>query len=246
MRTLLFAALLWMIAPLVFGAHPLVTDDPGTQGRGNQQIEANTDWARQRDASAHIGSFTYTYGALDTLDVFLSAPQAFNAPSGLEDMSLGAKWRFHESETLSLAIEPQLFLPTGDETKSLGNGKTSMALTGILAYDTAPWRLLGNLALLVNRYKLQADRDANHSVIWRTSMSIWRILNHEWKLVSDMGIQRSVEKAADSNPGFLLAGFIYSPTPHLDLDAGVKFGLQCGACTAVPKRQGGVGLTVRF
>ena len=48
-KTLLLAAAVATALPLAAqAAHPLVTDDTGTQGDGNWQLEVNTDHTRTR------------------------------------------------------------------------------------------------------------------------------------------------------------------------------------------------------
>lgn len=246
LRGCLLAALLCGFAPLANATHPLVTDDPNTQGSAHHQIEANTDWATQEAAHAHVGTLTYSYGASDTLDVYVNVPLTFTAPSGLNDLSLGAKWRFLESDAFSAALKPELLLPTGDETKALGYGRAGAKLTAIVDYEARPWRLLGNVGVTVNRYKLPADRETMRNVIWQASASAWYALSEHWKMLSDVGIARAIDKASNALPGFVLAGLMYSPTPNLDLDAGMRVDLRCRTCSALSNRQVGVGLAARF
>jgi hypothetical protein len=231
---------------LVHGAHPLVSEDPDTQGDGGHQLEINTDWLRQQSAGRRIASLTYTYGASDTLDLYLSVPTTLGSPSGMNDVSAGVKWRFMDLDTYSFALKPELSLPTGDEMKSLGNGRASGTLTGVIAYDAKPWRLMANLGASINRYKLQSDRDANRSTTWRASASVWYAHGDRLMLVADTGIERDIDRKIESLPAFALVGAIYSPNPQLDLDAGIRFGLNCGQCSSQPRRQVGVGLTCRF
>lgn len=246
MRGLLLAALLGGLAPLAYATHPLVSDDPNTQGCGHHQIEVNTDWVTQDENRTRVGTFTYSYGVLDNLDVYANIPRTFTAPTGINDLSLGMKWRYQENDTFSSALKPELLLPTGDETQGLGYGRASARLTAIVAYDAQPWRLLGNAGVSVNRYKLQADRDTLRSIVWRASASAWYALNEQWKLLSDVGVERALDKDRNAYPGFVLAGMMYSPTPHLDFDAGMRFDLRCRACSALSNRQVGVGVAARF
>src|SRR5262249_49813742 len=154
-------------------------------GSGNHQIEINTDWGRLGGVDAQVASFTYTYGATNDLDVFASLPATLNTPSGVNDLSLGVKWRIPHSDGLVFAVKPELLLPTGDEPKALGNGRPGIRLTTVAAYGAAPWRLSGNIAVASYRYGLQADRDANRNVVWRASASAWYLPNNQWKLVGD-------------------------------------------------------------
>ena len=64
--------------PLAQAAHPLVTEDTGTQGQGHYQFEFSVDQTRTADAGAvvhnRVFSTTLTYGLTDTLDVAISLP----------------------------------------------------------------------------------------------------------------------------------------------------------------------------
>lgn len=235
-----------LICP-VYAAHPLVTDDTGTQDQGNSQLEANTDRIRANDSSrTNSAALTYSYGVLKNLDLFINTPLTLSAPSGINDVSLGAKWRFYENGPASLALKPELLLPSGNADKGLGNGRASAALTLIGTYDAAPWAWHANLAINLNHYRLQADQDANRSVLWRASLAATHALNEQWKLVFDTGIARNRDSSSRLTPAYVLGGVIYSPAPSLDLDAGIRYGLGCRSCGAELDRQIGFGLTWRF
>lgn len=247
MRSNLLALLLsGLLGQSAYAAHPLVTDDTNTQDQGNSQIEANTDRVRQTGGYSSVGTLTYSYGATGNLDVYVNTPMTFSSPSDINDAALGVKWRFIETDVASMALKSELLLPTGNENKDLGNGRTSMSMTLIGSYDAAPWTLHGNLAVTFNRYALQSQRDENRSLVWRMSAAAWYALNEKWRLVTDIGIARNIEKNSDAHPGYLVLGAIYSPRDNLDLDAGWRMGLGCGECAAQIKRQFGVGLTWRF
>jgi hypothetical protein len=227
-------------------AHPLITDDTGTQDKGHYQIETNTDRAMHDGITTHVGAFSYTAGLLTNLDIFVNAPISFSAPARINDISLGAKWRLFEAGAASIALKPELLLPTGDQNKGLGNGLASVALTMIGSYDAAPWFLHGNLWLARNRFALQADREANRRSLWRVSAAAWYAISEQTKLVLDAGIDRNWDKQSEANPAYVLAGVIYSPITSVDIDAGVKFGLGCNSCNNKIGHQAGIGLTWRF
>ncbi|WBX84229.1 transporter [Sphingosinicella microcystinivorans] len=62
---------------------------------------------------------------------------------GLGDVSVKSKWNFHKSEGggLSLAVEPKLSLPTGDASRSLGEGDAVVELPFIVGYKRGAWEL---------------------------------------------------------------------------------------------------------
>jgi hypothetical protein len=241
-KQIIIAVLLNLAFQTVHAAHPLVTDDTGTQGQGNHQIEVNTDRMRFERVYSSAGGFTYTYGLRETLDVFIDMPYTFTAPRGVNDVVLGAKWRFWEHDQLSLALAPEILLPTGDEHEELGNGRTGYALATLATYEAAPWTFHANIGTAINRYSLSEMADSNHRITWHTSAAVAYAVNDRWQIVADAGIERNPDKESTRHPAFIITGFIYSPNPQLDLDLGIRAGL--GAEKGA--RQWGAGLTFRF
>lgn len=233
---------LFMFFQSAFAAHPLVTDDTGTQDAGNQQLEANTDWFRKNSVSGHVADFTYTYGVLSNVDVFSDLPSTLSSPGGVNDASLGVKWRFYERGPVSFAIKPVLIMPSGNQNRGLGTGRSSAALTLIGSIDSAPWTFHGNLEVAVNRYALAQDRDENRAMLWRASTAVTYNIDEQWRMAADIGIARNADISSTINPAYMLVGVIYSPGKNVDLDAGLKWGLN----SAEVDSQVGVGVTWRF
>jgi hypothetical protein len=230
------------LAHSAHAAHPFVTDDTTTQGRRNSQIELNADRFRFGGETGRVAALTYSYGAADALDLYGNLPMSLSAPSGKGDLSLGAKWRYWQSARSSLAIKPELLLPTGDEAKGLGNGRAGLALTLLAATTHGRWGIDGNLGLTANRYKLPEYGDSRHRLLWRASAAVSYSISPQWLVAADIGVARNIEKSAGTNPAFILVGAIYSPRPNLDIDLGIKAGLNA----AEVSRQAGAGLTMRF
>lgn len=246
LRRRLLIPLLGLMMPPVFGAHPLVTEDIGVQGTGKRQVELNTDWLRQVHDTQHVGAFAYTYGANDNTDLIVTLPFALSSPSGMNDLSLGAKWRFFEAGPIGTALRTDLSLPAGNETRGLGIGYPALALTLVGSVETGPWQLHANAAVTLNRYRMESERDTRRNLVWRASAAVLYALNDKWQLALDSGVSQDVMAARGSLPTHLLAGVLYSPRPNIDLDAGVRFNRHCGDCGHEGKRQFGTGLTWRF
>ena len=230
------------MAQEVHAAHPMVTDDTSTQGRGRHQVELNSDWSRFAGEKGQAAAFTYSYGATDALDLYGNLPASISAPAGRGDASLGAKWRFWQSERTSLALKPELFFPTGDEARGLGNGRASLAMVLLGSRVSGPWAFHGNIGFSANRYKVPPFTDPRRLFAWRVSAAVTYGLSPQCTLVADTGVARNREKTETTDPAYLLFGAIYSPRKNIDIDVGIKTGLN----RAEVDRQVGAGFTVRF
>jgi len=105
----------------VYSAHPLLTEDTGTQGKGGWQLEVNGE--RQRDPQpateeapvlrATQSGTTLSYGITETIDFKIDLPYVRH--QGILDTGIGFKWRFYEEGPLSFGtlfgVRPHL--PTG-------------------------------------------------------------------------------------------------------------------------------------
>ena len=109
------------IVPLpLFAAHPLVTDDTGTQGKGNVQIELTTEHGYEQEDGTRENTVNtnvvFSYGLRDNADVILTLPHkrvgteaedgSRTVNQGQADVGLDVKWRFYEKDKLSLALKP--------------------------------------------------------------------------------------------------------------------------------------------
>lgn len=237
--------------PLAFGGHPFVTDDAGTQGAGNWQLELmaqrdrNSRSADTGAGPAHQRSRStlfnpvLTYGLLDTLDVAVGLNHLRNRvsengavtedASGKSDSTLELKWRFYEQGGFSLALKPGVSLPTGDETRGLGNGRASWGVNLIADYEAEPWVWLANVAYSRARFKLPQDQADNRSDLWRISGGAEYIVRKDLRLVGELGVRTNEARNDPFLPGrhaqFAMAGLIYSPTEKIDFDIGLRKGL---------------------
>jgi len=248
--SLLGAAAVFLAAAPVssWAAHPYITDDTGTQGTGNWQLELMAE--RDRNArtadpgggavhqvrTATLFNPVLTYGVLDTLDVALGVNRLHQritedgavtqSAHGTGDSTLELKWRFYEADGLSLALKPGLVLPSGDENQGLGTGKISWGVNFILTREAKPWVLLANVAYSQVHYKLPLDVDANHKHLWRASAGFGYYLRDDVRLVGEAGVRTNGAKDDPFLPGrnghFAMLGLIYSPTEKIDLDVGVR------------------------
>lgn len=236
-----------------FAAHPLITDDTGTQGKGKYQVEVNSEftyekerqyntdegkWKTKKETGGELAT-VLSYGITDNVDIVLGFPYQWKKTridgvvttdkteqgDGIADMSLEVKWRFYEKDGLSFAMKPGITLPTGDENKGLGNGKMSYGLVLITTKEIAPFAFHVNLGYTNNEYKLQSDKDANRKGIWHASIASEVEVIKDLKAVANIGMERNPDKTSNTHPAFILGGLIYSISESIAVDAGVKGGL---------------------
>jgi hypothetical protein len=237
-----------LIAVFIFSslsnaAHPLITDDTGTQGKGKFQLEINSEFgydkekeegATTKETGSEVAGIL-SYGITDSMDVVFGLPYQWNKAwedgdmtsdeDGVSDMSIELKWRFYEAEGLCLALKPGITLPTGNEEKGLGSGRMSYGLTFITTKEIEPWAFHLNLAYTHNEYKLEEDKDANRKDIWHASLASQVEVIKDLSLVANIGVEKNADKASNTHPVFLLGGLIYSLSENIDIDFGYKAGL---------------------
>ena len=231
---------LFGVAGSAYAAHPLITDDTGTQGKGKAQLELTGEYGHDSENGVTTNTFIFpltpvlSYGIAEAVDLVLGIPFEYletkqtggsTTNTGISDVSIQAKWRFYEKDGLSFAVKPGATLPTGDEDKGLGNGKSSYGAFLIATKDMAPWAFDLNIGYIRNEYKLQSDEYANRKGIWYASIASQVKVANKVSVVANIGMQRNPDKTSDTNPAFLLGGIIYSISDTLDIDFGVKGGL---------------------
>lgn len=227
-----------------WAAHPFITDDTGTQGKGNWQLELQGDFLRDERTAGGVeqknklNAYTsvLSYGILENLDVqlglsYLSTRTTANGvtigdESGMGDSTLELKWRFYEKDDFSLALKPGLTLPTGNEDKGLGTGKTSWAIALLATYEAEPWTFLGNVAYTRANFKDPQTAADSRSDLWRVSAGAAYALTGEVRLVGELGLRANESRndafLPDGTSQFGMLGVIYSPTKKIDLDTGFR------------------------
>lgn len=226
------------VLSVVWAAHPLITDDAGTQGKGTFQLEVNGQYDSDKETAGGVSvtstggqaGTTLSYGVIENADLVLNLPYVRGTvkeegvstydEKGLSDISFEVKWRFFEKDGLSFGLKPGISLPTGNDEKGLGTGKRGYHVFLIGSKEAALWAFHANLGIIRNENK--ADEQKN---LWHASLATTYEIIKDLKLVGNFGMERNADKAADNDPGFIIAGVICSVAENIDLDAGVKYGL---------------------
>lgn len=227
-----FLSVLLLLSADCFAAHPLATDDIGTQGKGRFQLELNSEFTYEEQKTAGTTTTetgtevatTLSAGITDDIDVVIGLPyvrakvktdgSVLSDESGFSDMSLEVKWRFYEKDGLGFALKPGATLPTGDGGKGLGSGEVSYGLTFIATKEIEPLALHTNLG-----YEHGSGEDTLSA-----SLAAEVELTEDLKAGANIGMETGSDFSG-TPPAFILAGFIYSVSEDFDIDMGLKAGL---------------------
>jgi hypothetical protein len=132
---------------------PFVTDDPEPPPPGGWEI--NVPFILERaPGSTEIDAplFDFNYG-LPNIQLKLEIPVRIvhedndGTAAGAGDLLLGVKWRFfnNEKSQVQLGIYPQLLLPTGDQARGLGEGRSAFVLPLVAQKSWGKWTIYSNV-----------------------------------------------------------------------------------------------------
>lgn len=222
----------WSLTALA--AHPLLTEDTGTQGTGRYQLELTHDLSYTKydstDTRDQRINAVLSLGLTDNLDVIASLPHerqtdrlaaTDSTVQGFADMEIAAKWRFYDEGALSFALRPGLGLPTGNDDKGLSAGHVTPSLFAVMTYAGEPWTFHVHLGYTRNIHDGTDER--NH--IYHASVAAEYVLGESLLLVGDASVESSAGRSGYPNAGSMVLGLVYSVTPNLDIDFGYRKGL---------------------
>ncbi|MFZ4857673.1 MAG: transporter [Desulfuromonadaceae bacterium] len=232
--------MLLLSAGTSFAAHPLISDDAGTLGKGNLQVELNGEISSDKERSD--GSTTKTIGkqlatsfgvgVSDKIDLSIGFARPWGSgdidratftDAGSADFSLALKWQVYEHEGFSVAVKPQL-----GYSYSIGASDdltVSYGTTLILSKEFEPFALHLNAGYTYQNYNLAESKDTRRSSAWNVCLGATYEVIKNLKLVADAGAATSEDKASNDIPVFGLAGAVYCISKAVDISAGLKVGL---------------------
>lgn len=212
--------LLCFAAPAAWAAHPLITEDTGTQGKGGWQLELSADRVRDGNEQATVSQMTLSYGFAETADLQVGIPYVGgSANNGKGDLAVEVKWRFWEREHLSLGVKPGVTLPTGDENRGLGQGRATYGALLFASYDPGAWAAHVQAGYRRNENSVGESRD-----LTQYSGSLWYRPVEALRLVGEVGWLRGSTPGAERYQRLFTLGVIWTPRKDLDLDLGWRRG----------------------
>lgn len=225
-------AVLCVLHAAARAAHPLLTEDTGTQGKGNSQLELTLDAFRDRLAGVDIrgaqAAALYSYGVADPVDFQVGLPylrvkenegDRRTLLSGINDLTIDVKWRFFERGALSLGVKPGISLPTGDEKKFLGAGRVTWGALLIGSYETGQLAFHSHVGYREYRNVVELKTS-----LWHVSVAAtWQVVDSV-KLVADLSRDTNPVPGYSTPLDYVIAGAIWTPVKSLDLDIGYRHG----------------------
>jgi hypothetical protein len=224
-----------------FAAHPLITDDPGTQGKGAVLVESNVNYLKDNEFRSTAVPLALTAGINETMDVSVELPYLWLRPSavtgqpesGFSDVFFKFKHRFYEQEEKggdqeaserSLAYQIALSQPTGREEQGLGAGTSRWCarLLGSAAWE--PVEVIANLG-----YDSSGKALRRGNFVFDYAVSLSDAVEYErakpWEPVVELAVVRVKGADGYERLASALAGVIYEPFDQYYIDAGVRVGL---------------------
>ena len=210
-------------------AHPLITEDTGTQSSGRVQVEFTHErgvvYEPAGRSDVQLSNAVVAVGVRSNVDVILTVPyqrvhDSNGVQSGFADIGLDAKWRFYDGGPVFAAIKSGVTLPSGDETRGLGTGRSGWSTFLVSTYFVQPWEVNLHVGISGNN-NVVGEREP----LWHASLAgVWTLASGH-KLVADVGVDTQPHPESRRYQTFLILGAIYAVAKTIDLDIGYKLGL---------------------
>ena len=225
-----------------YAGHPMLSEDTGTQGRRNAELELGYAWSHQDDTAIFLFQPQLSYGIASTLDLIIQPSWTIvdrpgtGREKGLGDTNLDFKWRFYGAAPWSLGVRAGLEIPTAQEDLGLPGGRVSPHALLVMTGDFTPITFDANLGYTHVPDDLGARPNLYHLSVAATYTASERLF-----FVLDTAIDSNPDSTRATPPAVALTGVIYTVRPGLDLDVGYRGRLN----SAAPQRQWLLGITYR-
>ncbi len=220
----------------------MLSEDTGTQGRGNFELELGYDWSQSRTDHGFLFQPQLSYGVLPSFDLIVQ-PSWLDIESGngtrargMGDTNFDAKWRFYGAAPWSLGVRAGVEAPTAQHDLGEPAGRFSPHGILVATFDAAPVSIDLNLGFA--RSPAESGQRAN---LYHLSAAMNYAQSERLFYVIDAAMDTNPDPGQASHQGVALLGAIYTVHPGLDVD----FGYRNRVGPAGPLRQWLVGITLR-
>lgn len=224
--TALVALLVVMLSAPARAAHPMLTEDPGTQGKGNAELELGFG-ADQGDPSfggrGALFSPQISLGVAESVDVIVQGFWQTQTPAGaptvrgINNTAVDVKWRFFDDGgPLTFALRGGVDLPTGDDTKGLGGGKVGVHAIAVAGWTNEVVSIYGNVGYARLR---QPGVRPNIGFV---SVALTGPDAAALRAFIEAASYSNTDPAVSQWPAVARTGLMYTVNSSLDVDVGVQ------------------------
>ena len=217
-------------------AHPLFTEDPGTQGAGRLELElglAGGDATPPGAGRQALFSPQLSLGVTPTLDLIAQGLWQRQTESGAPTLVgnggllADVKWRFFQGEAWTFAVRGGLDLPTGDPQAGLGADGLGAHVIAIAGLAAGAWSLYANAI-----YARVRSAGARQNV-GAFSVALTNTGTEPWQGFVEAATYANPDPAIAAWPAVARTGVIYAVNAWLDVDVGLQARLNDRAPRAV-------------
>jgi hypothetical protein len=221
-----------------YAAHPLTSEDTGTQGARHVELELGMSRMRADGGRTVEVDPQLSYGVTDALDVIVrpslflvdgAVREAAGRSSGAGPVALDLKWRFTQAGAWSAGLRAGLDTPAIDH--GLGPRQGGAHALAMVTYEQDGLLLTANAA-----YSRRARDDGSGSPqrrnLPRVSMAAIATASESVRLVADLAVQRSDDPDDRRWPAVLVLGTIVR-VAGVDVDLGYQARLNRAAPAGV-------------
>jgi len=226
------------VTTLTYAAHPLISEDTGTQGTGNFELELGTGTSHVQGGDRILElDPQLSFGALDNLDLILrpsyllltgNAADAAGRHHGFGTTALDFKWRAPGDGPWTFGFRGCFDLPTsqGDiAAHELGDHVLAM-----VTYLEAPLMATANVAY--THLSHDAGPGARRDFVRLSAGGLYNVTD-VLRLAGDFAIAQSPDASERGWPAVGLVGAILTLPWGFDVDAGYQFALNRRAPSGV-------------
>jgi hypothetical protein len=204
--------------------HPFGTEDAGTQGKGNVEVEFNLERQHGNDGTktTSLGN-DITLGIAPKFDLALSYTYDFTkAEDGTKSRSMGPV----EATLKTALLEgkdriPTLGVKAGFSLPTAEGDQTALLATAIAEWSFEPLKVFANAGADVGT-RLAGNAEKTTSI--RASVACNWEIRKEWSLLSELLWEKQTSPSAPSAVEWLIGGK-KEFTESFSVDAGVRWGL---------------------
>ena len=244
-RCALAALVFAVFVDVAHAAHPFISEDTATQGRGRFELELGSSLTR--DSAGRVLEFgpQLSYGVRDELDaivrlsIFSLSGEAVSdngRDRGFGDAAIDVKWRFATIDRMSFGVRAGIDAATAANGIE-GYGGTAYHALFIATANAAPLLITGDAGYRRAPATANARRDR-----YRVTVAGIYAVDERWKLGLNAATESHPDITRATWPGVVLIGAIATLTSWLDVDAGVQWRLNHVA----PRQVFNLGATLRW